>query len=332
MEQGIEGDIAVSKAQGNNSQETTPPLSEKQVNEINRINVERIRTRDPQDLKDNANRALNALEELYISQELMSIPQPMKLLPNYILERYLLKKLRKKVSYFQKEFDTTFFNNIVHATLKSMPDEPELKSPNYLAKEKGLTIEGTSSHTGGSDIEIGNSDYVFAGSLKLPSRGMAMATGEDAKIYRINSENGYAVPVDIADLQGYEEWHYSQQTETWMDFLKDIYANNIYTIKDFKKVFSTYSAVLFESPNQAINSLHNIWTITFGTPWTETQLDRSLNNMEQEHHPLPENQKKALLLMRTLLRKHKLYPPFEPEFQFKDRVKGNLMETTKSLT
>src|SRR5690606_22810648 len=109
----------------------------------------------------------------------------------------------------------------------SFDDEIDLKSASALAKEAGIDLADVVRSQGGLDIVIGNVDYVFANTNTLASYtgGSGMAKNR----YKITSEDGYAVPCDIA-------YTFPERSQAHQDYgleALNLYADNIYTIADF---------------------------------------------------------------------------------------------------
>jgi len=177
-----------------------------------------------------------------------------------------------------------------------------------LATEKGVKSEEAAAHSGDRDREIGNTHYVFANADTLRSRS---AGGPYA--YRIATDEGYVVPLDIASIRSPDLVTPRSKDEA-DNYDLDMYAKNLYTIPDFKVLFATYCAVLFDQPDAAIDFFHRNWFWPDSAKcWDDAQM-----RDDGEDSPIKRR-------MRELLIKGGIEPPVSPEFQFKDQVVGELV-------
>lgn len=93
-----------------------------------------------------------------------------------------------------------------------------------------------------------------------------------------------------------------------------VYLKNIYRFEDFKKVFAKYCAVVFDSPEEALDFSKNK---AFYTERADAWEDDSITNNSDSQRKV-----KIFKKMQKLYLEHGLVPPFSPEFQFRDRVRG----------
>lgn len=270
--------------------------------------AERIRKRDSEDLKNNFNRSVKGIYDFYIEKQTQLLPKGLRSTLKLILKKYLVAKLEHKADLFGKEFESTVFSNIIHFTDNDLGLEVQLKSPSLLAKEKGVLLEEIPTHTNLSDVEIGNDRYVFARSPLLWSR--YQAAGKYA--YKIESEEGDVVPIDIADLKS--------DNPLALGYDYKCYADNVYAFADFKRLFSLYCAAVFPSSEEAIKVLKLQGDQMFYDfyYWLESV----------EGYPDSE----IRLKMRNLLSRARVYPPISPEFQFKDKVMAKRIDNPKLTT
>jgi len=267
-----------------------PESSNKQSNLL-----EDIKKRPPELLKENFERNIQAIEKSYLAEQIKD--QKSRDLIETLAGKPL-DTLHKRAGDFLAFYEAALFNNITHAAQEDLGDNVTLKSPERLITE-GVIDKAAAS--GALDREMGNTNYVFASLSLLPSRS---SNGE--RRYKISSTDGYAVPVDHADMIVPEN-----------DI--EVYRNNLYTIDDFKVFFSTYAASLFEKPEDFLAFINaynpKIWPVSF---W-----ERGLKPVhEAERTSESENDAKIFEKMKQLLMKDSIYPPFSPEFQFKDEVEA----------
>lgn len=274
---------------------------EQQLRLARKDNIQRIRERNPADLKANFDRTLRILYDFYEGREgtVSSVKRLLRSTPK--------DELEKKARRFLKYFGRTLFSTIIHKTNKELPEKTVLKSPGCLAREQAKKVEEVAYQAGHLDILIGNTDYVCACSAHLPS------PFEGPRAYLITSENGYAVPLDIAHIPcvypGFDIENYQD------DLLVHHYAKNLLTIEDFKTVFATYCAVFFKRPQDAIGFLRRQY---FFIPkegfWLDESYMGSMVNTNKEEDA------RIIREMRSLWRDKNVLPPFSPEFQYKDKV------------
>lgn len=290
--------------------------------------VDRIRDRDPLDIAQNTERTLAGIERSYLKADTSKKHG----LGKAISQARRLRKLRRKADTFAKAFDKTVFSDIEHAG-PDLGDEVELKSPAALAKEEGLDIKDKAKHSGGLDMAMGNTDYVFATTKALAS--VTSLFGRER--YKITSDEGYVVSTDISYM------HPTRKMIKAGDYgvmQLGLYADNIHTIPGFKKVFALYSAALFDSPDEALGfyqtykhmmSQGGRWDLDeddggFRSRWSsygawaqhsQTEFGRQYTDSEGAAN---DKSHAIALVMRELVERYNIYPPIEPEFQFKDKV------------
>lgn len=288
----------------------------------------RIRERDPLDIDQNAERALAGIEQFY-SEKSASGKTGMR---KALFQARRLRKLHGKADTFAKAFDEILFSAIQHGA-PDLGDEVELKSPAVLAKESGVSTQEAARYSGAFDDAIGNTNYVFANADVLTS-----VTGRSRNHYTITSGDGYVVPVDITNM------HPTRRMNDLGDrgvLQLGMYADNIYSIPGFKKVFALYSAALFDSPEDALGFYQTYkHMMSMGSRWDLDEGENGLyDNRWSTYGPHSQNHHTELgasyadkdsrandkahaiaLSMRELLEQYDIYPPMEPEFQFRDKV------------
>ena len=264
---------------------------------------ERIEKKDAEDLENNFHRAMKGIDDFCKEKQIPLLPKAIRMLPKSVLELYLARKLKAKTEEFDRELESTVFSNITHFTAKDLGQEVELKSPDVLSNERGKsTVDYDKEfHTGFSDIEMGNSHYIFAGSTYLLSRSM-----EGKFRYKIESKDGYVMPMDIADARS------DNPDKRRRSYDYAMYADNVYKLSDFKLLFSHYCAAVFNSPKEALSYLQDEHWRMFGNNdyWFEPPSEYRSPNSE------------IRLSMKSLLSRARVFPPLAPEFLFKDRVMG----------
>jgi len=279
----------------------------------------RIRERRPEDIQKNAERAVQGIVDWYVAEKTNShtssrLGKILEKIPGRNPAAKDKKELQRKTESFRTYFDENVFNKVEHSTKSQLPDEAFLKSPGLLATEKGNDIRDNSAHTVDDDVLMGNTDYVFANFYDLPSRTFS----QYGPNYVIESQDAFAVPVDIADLKIPS----SMLKEDLSDFrLKQMkaYADNIFTFADFKNVFSLYSAAMFETPQDAITFFTRYGSsidIAKAAFWESTSY-WGQGNMTEDQLAVENNK---LIQMKKLFINKGIYPPFSPEVQFKDKV------------
>lgn len=216
--------------------------------------------------------------------------------------------LKLKTNKFEGFFDKNVFNNIVHTAYENFADSDGntlLKSPNII---------GRANASGQRDYEMGNTDYVFASADLLRSN-----SSRHKYEYEITSRNCFVVPMDIAHIkveldQPWDKYQNKQLADLELDVKQmQIYVKNIYSYEDFKKLFSLYCSVVFDSPQQAIDFLSR---------------NSFYADLADAYKPgttpaWPEDQP----YMEKLVELHNNYgilPPFSPEFQFEDTVEAKI--------
>lgn len=272
--------------------------------------VDRVRLRNSEDLQHNFDRAMTALQETYIREKQAEKRPLLRFIqPDILTRRKSIAELDRKAGQFADYFEAPVFGNVLHAAEAELSDEVELKSPNMLAIEAGKSVQDTSKSSGERDRIIGNTDYVFANSVELPSRSFFFNN-----TYRIASEDGYVVPVDIADFKLTAEQFLPGSEGKYIDAQIGLYADNIYKIPDFKKFFATYNAAFFDSPQDALDFYkaygRNVIMADF---WEHPTVGGRAKFPEEHDQTIFER-------MRELYNKHHVYPPIMPEFQFRHSV------------
>lgn len=277
-----------------------------------------IRKREAEHIADNATVAERHIESNYLDNIVGATGK---------IHRTLKRRaLRKKAAKFAKYFNETFFSDIEHSTKVDLGDTVEFHSS--VERER---LTGTAgSQTGSGDVALGNDMYVFANARQLKS-----PAGIQRNVYKINSEDGYVVPMDIAYTS--VPWHEDHRHVDGYDYESEnmeLYAANIYSIQDFKKVFALYTASLFESPDEAI-SFFQMYRRSIGqNNWERAGDDKGFipertggksNNLlahDSLGNTMHQPNEKAIRIaknMKTLADKG-VYPPAEPEFQFPHRI------------
>lgn len=290
------------------------------------------------DIEANARKATHAIEKSYLGDELEGKLPLTRVLTGAV--RRL--QLRKKAERFEAEFEAALFSNVEHATgFDSLVDnETELKSVAVLAEDVGVDLAEQALNHGSEDIAIGNASYVFANTNMLASR--TAGGGYASNRYKITSEDGYAAPYDIAYT--YPDTH-SSSYEDYGAARLNLYADNIYAIPDFKKVFSLYSASLFETPQDAIGFYKTFKSMMeTGNRWKLDKEGDTDNrwlpsgdadrNIAQRYtretkyggFEASDRSHAIALKMRQMLNEYGVYPPMEPEFQFRDAVQGERVQ------
>lgn len=273
--------------------------------------IERIRNRKPEDITANANRAIASIEDVYITQS----------------TDHNRETLQRKVTHFAEYFDRTVFDAILHAT-QDLGKHIELKSPATLAQESGSDISQTGTNSKPLDVLIGNTDYIFGNSPSMPSYDLlsiAEKTGAQYRLSKFNEADVFVVPLDIV--------HFHDLARTDSDdslaVTLEQYANNIYSMQDFKKIFASYNAALFETPQQAIEFYNNFsGAFRFGRNWRSLDSD---SDLDWPRAPGPESARNMLRLMKTdehdaalrmrdIMWRFGVYPPLAPEFQAPHKV------------
>lgn len=287
------------------------------------IAAERIKNRDAMDIRNNFERSMRGINDFYVEKQIQLLPKRSKLIPRLLLEKYFSHKLERLAQSFGEDFDSAVFSNIVHGSASDLGEEADLKSPALLAEESKVPFdEVPGKHSGGIDIEIGNTDYVFGASMNLRGRAWG-SVGPNASdtykaYYRIESEDGYVVPVDITVMKPHKPNQGQMNLST--------YADNIFTLRDFKKLLPTYCAALFESSEMAVKFLARAQMLD-NDFWFKID-DPNFTGM-----PIGDTEDSDIVTlqnMRQILADANVYPPFGPEFQFKDRVRAVRIEQYKA--
>lgn len=281
--------------------------------------VRKIKERKETDLKGNYRRNMAAIFGVYCARQLAKWGEVFPIIGTLSMKsaqaRTIVKlfqveeSFKKKTAVFRQYFDETVFAQIVHGS-GDLGEKIELKSPNLLASEIGQDTKAATKASGDLDVEIGNIDYVFGNSAKLPSRSLG------GMVYEISSRDGYAVPIDLADIRSVHEQ--LPEGVTWERELLDHYSGNMYTIEDFKTIFSAYCATFFDDPDRALRFYHKYYHFAQQAAcWTnDMSIEYGVDDVDRE----------AMRGMKNLYVAKNIIPPICPEFQFKSRVTATRRE------
>lgn len=165
----------------------------------------------------------------------------------------------------------------------------------------------------GGDIARGSTHFVY-GSFDL----MRTSTGGGRHAYLIQlPEIVYVSPMDISGIQ------ISSQNQD----IDAIYSKNIFFLNDFKKYFTLYCTILFNSPTEAISLLHffhttrvfdnqGIWNRLEEYNYSCFITDNFSNNA------IEFNRFEMMQIFRRFLFDYHLMPPACPEIQIRKSVKA----------
>lgn len=251
-------------------------------------NVLNIIERNPDFLKKNLEDHMAILQEAYTISK--SKDKPTVFFWRKKGDEKIRQELEEKSSSFEGYFRNNVFNKLIHVSNYAVDtEEVELKAPSLL---------GSAIHSGDLDWKIGNTNYVFFAAERLRSNSARIGTVE----YTTKSRDCYVVPMDIA--------HIHIETLKENEQLLKTYAENIYTYEGFIKFYSTYCAILFEKPEEAIEffSSHAYYP-DLANSWTP-----------ESYELMDEKEAKIMEKMSYLFIEHGIIPPISPEFQFKDSV------------
>ena len=235
-------------------------------------------------------------------------------------------ELRDKTRRFKTLFDKELFTQVTHG-IGTYDEKPQvtLMSTARLAEDEGKKPEEVSTRSGPQDEAIGNTNLVFANLYPLSSRSMA------GVLYKIDSRDGWVVPVDYADLKAIPDEEklkslppgYFDAREYFEDKIT-LYADNIYRIPDFEQFFSGFSAAFFESPEVAIRTLAEAGRdeVARGNYWMKYSV-----NYRSKTLPDPT----ALIRIRDFFEETGVVPPMVPEYQFKDSVPATLLGFSRDV-
>jgi hypothetical protein len=247
--------------------------------------IEKIRERNPDDISQNLETAINSLWRYCEENDLDT------------------SHINAKLGLFENYFKDNLFGDIIHRSNTRIPDPVIFKSPESLG--------GVYAASGDHDIKIGNTNYVFA---SFNSMRTALANGKYT--YQIlpsfiNAETTFVVPMDIHDL--------SQLSQDEAD---ELYFKNIFTFTDFKRYFSLFCAIFFESVYDAIPVLlyiHN--SHLFDTP------DYWKNPEKASHLQYGSiNLGEIYGMFVSLIKDYHLIPPVSAEIQIRDEVEAILIK------
>ncbi len=262
-------------------------------------NIRKIKERTPETLKANFDNAMNVLREEHIAKRL----KERRFGPFLFNRQKAVKELDQKAKVFKDYFDRQVFSNIIHtSSLDFQVDESG--EVTLLSASK----VGEAKHQREFDASIGSNDMVFANSRTLRSRSFG-----GANHYQINSKDSYVLPIDVADMHPWNKEGEDMEYEGRAFYA----AKNLFSADDFETYFSTYCAVLFDKPEDAIRFFRDNYFLPLkaGVWHSDERLVRNLMSDGV-------NDKQIALKMRELYVKKNLFPPFSPEWQFKDEVKA----------
>jgi hypothetical protein len=289
----------------------TPKDLERRIIEARENNLRRIIERNPTEIHENYDRAVQALEAYHLSRS--RIP---------VLRRLFggVSQLHKKADLFYSYYDTTVFDKIGHTASVDLGPTATLRSPERLAFQAGLK-ESKGHHSNDLDRTIGNTHYVFAGLDATPSRSYSPRSSQT--YYIAPSTPGYAVPIDIVDIKWPYLWSYDITNGGYEYPHLQMYADNIFDIPDFKRLYALYNATIFNEPQEAINFYK---TQRFNFECADCWLsDQLLTDWFSDIKPSPplEPDNTRMGQMRDILINYGIYPPVAPEFQYRDEVLGS---------
>lgn len=270
-------------------------------------NITKIKERSAETLKVNFEAAMGVLQDEYFSKRIKE-----RKLGSFLYGRNnAVKELNQKTKFFKDYFDQKVFSNIIHTS--SLEFETDENGQVTLASANRV---GGAKHQGEFDAAIGSNDMIFANSRMLRSRSFG-----GANHYKISSKDAYVMPVDIAEVHAWNpvgEEFYNESRAFYV-------SKNIFSAKDFETYFSTYCATLFDTPQDAIKffQANNFLPLRAGIWHSEERLVRALMTKG-------EKEKQIALKMRELYINKNLFPPFSPEWQFKDEVKAVKVEKVPS--
>lgn len=258
--------------------------------------VQRIRAREESSLEGNYRRTMTVL----MAKGDGNVTKEPRGISSIIARRSVeAKSFSEKIAEFRQYHDSVTFGTIIHVSTQAMTssdgDRVILKSPVQL---------GYSASSGVLDEEIGNTNYVFASANSLGSNS---SRGGGGGQYLIESRDCDVVPMDIAHMHP-NDFGGSEAKRL------EAYANNIYSYPHFVEVFSAYTALLFESQEEAISFFERHWFYPDSADaWDIEQLEISAK----------ENPDDAILLkMAKLYKEDGIVPPISPEFQYRDSVEA----------
>lgn len=264
-------------------------------------NVAKIKERSPETLKANFENGMRVLQDEYFIKRTRE-----RRFGSFLFNRdRAVKELSQKAKSFKDYFDQKVFANIIHTSSLEF-EEDESGQVTLLSANRA----GGAKHQGDFDASIGSNDMIFANSRTLRSRSFG-----GPNHYKISANDAYVVPMDVAVMHAW-----NRSGEELNDESIAFYASrNIFSASDFETYFSTYCATLFETPEDAINffQANNFLPLQAGV-WHS---DENVLKRVQD-----EKEKGIALKMRELYVKKNLFPPFSPEWQFKDEVKAVKVE------
>lgn len=258
--------------------------------------VDRIKTRTPELLQANYAQTMSRL----MSKGSEKMPRQGRGIRSLLERRGANQKdFNQKVREFNVYHRQNTFGTIVHVStnIGDASNQVTLKAPSLL---------GSSASSGVLDEEIGNTNYVFAASNRLRSNS---ARGGGRKQYVIDSRDCFAVPMDIAHIHSHD---FDGSETARLQF----YANNIFTYDQFVEIFSAYTALLFDSPEEAVEFFERKWFYPDNAnAW----------NVEELEETSRQNPDDAILLkMARLYKEEGIVPPISPEFQYLNQVDARL--------
>lgn len=266
-------------------------------------NVAKIKERSPETLKANFENGMRVLQDEYFVKRTRE-----RRFGSFLFSKdKAVKELNQKAKGFKDYFDQKLFANIIHTSSLEFEDD-ESGQVTLLSANR----VGGARHQGDFDASIGSNDMIFANSRTLRSRSFG-----GPNHYKISSKDAYVVPMDVAVMHA---WNASG--EELNDESIAFYASkNIFSATDFETYFSTYCATLFDTPEDAIKffQVNNFLPLKAGVWHSDDRLVRSLMSSG-------EKDKQIAIKMRELYIKKNLFPPFSPEWQFRDEVKAVKVE------
>ncbi|HUV42975.1 MAG TPA: hypothetical protein VMY36_03705 [Patescibacteria group bacterium] len=275
--------------------------------------VRQVAERPQRLLQENLTRAVDVLREAYIQRG----------------QGQTEEDFQKKAREFRDYYDSALFDDIVHKTRQPLGEEVVPDSPICLASIQGKPVEELKQQSGQLDLEIGNLNYVFANCSALPSRSFALldSVEKNCAVYQIASNDGHAVPLDIADVPLISPDMLNEYGEPIEGDFSDIdtvklyyYARNIFTIDGFKEYFASYCTVFFDSPQNGIDFFRKYYSSIYQlkTLWVDEEVMKRWISSDTDFE--------VMKRMRDLMRNRNLIPPFCPEFQYKNEVAAKIKQ------
>ena len=273
-------------------------------------NTKAASERTPETVKENFERSMGVLKDFYFAKKFGE--KRFKFIP--LSRDKTDKELEAKAAKFKRFFAQRLYTEIIHGSEVDLPEdengEVTLLSIEGVAKKLGKPVDEVVKHQGELDKKLGSNSMVFGNSSAMTSRS---AGGKFC--YQITSEEGWVVPLDVADTLAP-----SHAAEVSSDATRAYnYARNIYSITDFPDFFATYCATVFDSPIQALTFLTFNYMLPqiAGVWYSEEEAAKHVNLDEFKRFAGP---------IRNLYAQHHIVPPFSPEWQYKDEVKAKKVD------